>query len=205
MGLFSEQPAINPVTSGEAARNLYGAMLQAGLGGAYPELKRKMAAIFDRVASLPWVPASWKSGVLNIQAQYPDDLVKLGPVIGTNGAALSERPLFLDTPEKLKFWQDMYYSQQKAIQLFAEQKNREGLAELDSALADAAFWDAAYKLAVTVRDAPGKTLDAVTGGVVAFVKNNFAFSILLVTAIGVGVWLKWGGGMATLKSLTKGK
>jgi len=179
-----------------AAVAAYGMRMQAGLALAYPDLAEKTHAIYSqRIAKLPWVPKSWLPGVEELQRQFPDDLVLLSPALRANGSPSTVTPLWLDTPEKLEHWQKIFTDVQSAVQAYARKQQEEGAATLRSLYADAAFWDAAYKVGIAVRDAPGKAIGAVSSGIFSagesLVKGITGYGWKGWLVLGVAGFLVW--------------
>jgi hypothetical protein len=123
----------------------------------------------DKIAKLPWVPASWLGAVGELQGKYPADLIKIAPGYDALNRRGELAPSFADTEAKLKAWHNIYSAQQDAIVAYAAKQAEIGASKLRALEADAAFWDGAYKLAVTVRDLPSNVVKAVGGGVSDFV------------------------------------
>jgi hypothetical protein len=156
----------------DGAERQFGVMLTPGLGAAYPELVRLIGTIYDRrMSKLPWLPSSWLAGVKKLQADYPSDVVRIYPALNAKGDLNDNAPLFLDSKEKQEAWQKIYNDMNAAIMAYAAAKSAEGRGQLARLEADAAFWDASYKIAVFVRDAPGKAIGAVGGGVADFASS----------------------------------
>lgn len=185
------------LTAADRQRVAYvlGVMDQPGLATGYPELVRLLNRLFsDKVAKLPWVPRSWLPAVAELQAKNPGDLIKLAPALNVLGFRQEGCPSFADTDDKAAVWATIYKAQQDAIGAYAAKQAEEGAAELRALEADAAFWDGAYKLAVTVRDLPSTVVKATAGGVADFAASflpdslkkygKIVFWLLVVLVVG---------------------
>jgi hypothetical protein len=161
--------ALSQADRGKIAYTL-GVMDQPGLAMGYPDLVRMLNRIYtDKIAKLPWVPKSWLGAVGEVQAKNPADLIKVTPGYDALNRRSDMAPSFADTDGKLKAWHNIYTAQQDAIVAYAAKQAEIGASKLRALEADAAFWDGAYKLAVTVRDLPSNVVKAVGGGVSDFV------------------------------------
>lgn len=196
----------NDRNSGAALQ--YGVMFIPGLAMGYPDLVPMVQKIFsDRIAKLPWVPSTWLEGVQKLQSDYPEDLVTIAPSrraktdatgrwVGDNGPASAQAPLFLDDDAKLDAWMSIYSDLNSARSKYAAAQAAAGRRELDALYAKAAFWDGAYRIAVFVRDAPGKAIGAVGAGIFDFAgsmfKNITGKSLVTWIILGIlvicGVW-----------------
>lgn len=147
---------------GRLSREL-GMRLQPGLAGAYPELAQKLDAIYrDKVAKLPWLPPGWLDQVEAIHGTGGDILLP-APVFGKGGRINRDVAAWLDTPDRRQAWDDLATVATNARQQFVEDRRREGLVILAEAEANAAFWDAAYRLQAAVRQAARAVVDTATG------------------------------------------
>jgi len=195
-----------------------GVMDQPGLAQGYPDLVRMMDRLFqDRVAKIPWVPPSWLTAVRELQAKHPQDLIKIAPALSNAGDRQEGAPSWADTPEKLKTWYELYQAQQSAIVSYAAKQVEIGRKKLDALYADAAFWDGAYKLAVTVRNLPSNVIKAVGGGVSDFVGTFLpdvlkgyaklvTGALVLLVVGGVVLWYKGKlGKLAAAAGIKRGK
>ena len=161
---------------------------QPGLATGYPSLVGKLDRIYaDRVAKLPWVPPTWLEAVRAVQAKNPGDLIRPTPAYNGAGARSNMAPSFADTDEKLKVWDTIYTVHNDAIVAYAKRMQEEGEAELNALYADAQFWDAAYKVARLVRDAPGMIISGVGSGISSFVGTLLPASIKAYAK-----WVTWG-------------
>jgi len=203
--------AVASISPERAAALQYGVMWIPGLAGAWPELRGNVDRIFaQRMAKLPWLPSDWLDMVRKLQAERPADLVTLAPsrrpktdasgrVVDPNGPPAADVPLFLDGADKLDAWQRMYFDLNAARSAYAAARAAEGRAELDRLYANAAFWDASYKIAVFVRDAPANVVKGIGSGVVGFVgtflpeslKSYAKWVTVLILLLVVGGIVAW--------------
>ncbi len=142
-------------TQEAAARKAFGILIQPGLGVAWSgKLKTEMDRLFvTRVAGIPWLPPGWLANVRDIQSRYPDDLVRIAPSMGSIHPNAESPAWILSDPARVAAWQVVALASSKVQSAFAAAKQDEGKAELQRLYNNAAFWDATYKLAVSVRDA----------------------------------------------------
>lgn len=181
-------------------RYVLGVEPQMGLAMGYPDLVRILNRLFaDRVAKLPWVPPTWLDAVSQLQAKVPSDLIKIAPALNALGKRQEGAPSFADTDAKTAVWMEIYKAQQDAIVAYAKKQGEIGADIIRRLEADAAFWDGAYKLAVTVRDLPSNVVKAVGGGVSDFVGSFLPDSLksyarlvtLAIALLIVGGVLMW--------------
>lgn len=161
-----------PLTNADRSRINYtlGIMDQPGLAMGYPDLVRMLNRIYeDKVGKLPWVPKSWLGAVAELQGKYPADLMRPTPGFDALNRRGQMAPSFADTDAKLKVWHGIYTAVNDAIVAYAAKQSEIGASKLRALEADAAFWDGAYKLAVTVRDLPSNIVKATGRGVSDFV------------------------------------
>lgn len=205
------------LTYGDRERIAYmlGVMDQPGLAMGYPALVRMLGRIYaDKVAKLPWVPASWLEAVTALQAKNPEDLIRPTPGVDALGRRGQMAPSFADTDDKLQAWHRIYGAVNDAIVAYAAKQQEVGAARLRQLEADAAFWDGAYKLAVTVRDLPSNVVSAAGRGVSDFVgtflpaslksyAKAITWALALLIVGGVVLWYrkKFGG---IIKGFRKG-
>jgi hypothetical protein len=143
------------ITAEAGAKKAYGIMVSPGLGVAWNgDLKRLMTTLFTtRVANIPWLPVGWLAGVEDLQARFPDDLVRIGPSMGSIHPNPDMPDWILNSQDRMDAWMAIYRASNDAIVSYAAGKQAEGKAQLDALYRNAAFWDGAYNLAVNIRDA----------------------------------------------------
>lgn len=147
-----------------------GIMPQAGWATGYPDLVRMLNRIYsDKIAGMPWVPRSWLAATQAIQAKFPTDLMRPTPALDGLGRRSALAPSWADTDAKLAAWGTIYDTVNDAIKAYGAAQQEIGRGELAALEADAAFWDGAYRLAVTVRNLPANVVGAVGGGISSFV------------------------------------
>ncbi len=167
-----------------------------GLAQAWPELPGKLDRIYQaRISGLKWIPRDWLDAVRELQASDPTYLVRIGPALSPAGARLPDAPTWCDTDDKLKAWQGIYELTNRAVNSYAQGKLAQGRIEMDAAYAAAEFWNAAYSIAVTIRDLPanviGGALDgaqSVLGGVFGRLMKSWIFWAALAAAAGLAAW-----------------
>lgn len=197
-------------------RYVLGVEPQLGMAQAYPDLARLLNRLYtDRVAKLPWVPPTWLQAVTELQAKAGGDLIKISPALDNLGRRQEGAPSFADDQAKAKVWRGIYDAQQQALTAYYQKQVDIGREKLDALYADAAFWDGAYNLAVTVRDLPSNIVKAVGGGVSDFVGSFLpeslkayakwvTFAIVLLVVGGVLMWYRKKAG-AIFEGLKGGK
>lgn len=191
------------VSRDKAAALQYGCMFIYGLGTGYPDLKPMVQRIFaERVARLKFVPATWLAGVQQLQNENPTDLLTFAPgrrpktsptggwVSDEGGERSADLPMFLETEEQVDAWHAIYVDLNRARAKYAAAQAAAGRAELDRLYAKAAFWDAAYKVAVFAKDLPSAIVKTVGGGVVDVVgtflpQSLKAYAKWITLALGV--------------------
>ncbi len=152
-----------------AAERQFGVTFTPNQGAAYPDLKALTQKIYaDRVAKLPWVPASWLAGVQKLGSDYPNDVIRFLPSRMANGQPNPNNPLFLDDEEKIDVWMSINDTIQSGIIKYGAAQAAAGRAELNALYAKAAFWDAAYRVAVFAKEAPAKLVGSIFDGASAF-------------------------------------
>lgn len=123
----------------------YGIMTQ-GYGAAWPDLKAQLMAIYeDRVSRIPWLPSDWLSTVRLVNDVSTNVVVVVPSTATRTGGAGAE---FLDTPEKVQWWNELAASASSAVQKYAAGKAADGKAQLDRLYAASDFWSRAYDWAV---------------------------------------------------------
>lgn len=148
----------------QIANNL-GLMFQPGLATGFPDLVPKVQAIYsDRIAKLPWVPPTWLASAQALQQKYPGDLLRPAPGYNALHVRGQMAPIFADTTDKLDVWDRIYNDTNSAIVAYAKQFQEDGAQTLNDLYADAAFWDAALKLATFVKNLPGAIVQGAAGG-----------------------------------------
>lgn len=192
------------MTNADAARIAYtlGIRAQLGLAMGYPDLVRMLNRIYiDKVSKLPWVPPTWLAAVQALQAKYPNDLMRPTPGYDAIGRRGQEAPSFADTDAKLTAWDNIRKAVDDAIVAYAAKQAEIGAAKLRQLEADAAFWDGAYRLAVTVRDLPSNVVSGAARGVSSFVGTFLpeslkayakwiTWAIVLLIVAGVIAWYR---------------
>ncbi len=177
------------VTAEAAAKKLYGIMVQPGYGVAWSgDLKRQMSILFTtRVANIPWLPPGWLASVQDLQSAFPDDLVRIAPSMGSIHPNPDMPAWILVSQDRMDAWMEIYRASNEAIVSYAKGQQDAGKAALDALYRRAAFWDAAYNLAVNVRDA--------VPNAVGFIGSSFWNGlglkwklILGVAGVGAVVW-----------------
>lgn len=179
----------------DAATLQYGVYITPGLGMAWPEIKDLANKIYkDRIARLPWIPADWLAGVQALQAQRPDDFVRIAPsrmakmeggrFVSDMGAPQRNNPLFLDTDQKIDAWMSIHRDMQAAVVRYAAAQAAAGRAELNRLNANAEFWSACYKIAVFTAELPSNIASGFGGLVKDFIlgdiRKNYGRTIGLV-------------------------
>ncbi len=177
------------VSAEAAAKKLYGIMVSPGLGVAWNgDLKRQMNVLFTtRVANIPWLPPGWLASVLDLQSAFPDDLVRIAPSMGSIHPNPDMPAWILTNQERMDAWMEIYRASNDAIVQYAKGQQDAGRAVLDALYARAAFWDAAYNLAVNVRDAVPNAV----GWVGSSLWNGLGWKWKLAlgfVAVSAGVW-----------------
>ncbi len=160
-----------------------------GLLNSWPELRTQLAEIYtQRVAQLAFVPHDWLQGALD-HLYEPSGAVWLPSPRPTNP------PAWLDTPEKLDAWRQLFDAIEAAVGLYAKGQAEAGAAELARLQATASFWDGLYVAVKFVADAPGNVLAAagtVADSIVGGIFSSGVGKLLLiggVIAAGVAVYV----------------
>lgn len=182
--------AISTPVASETAKKTLGVWIAPGLGQAWGgELKPIMGKLFvEQMAPMPWLPPGWLAAVRDLQAQYPNDLVRVAPSQLASGVPIPDMPAFITSdPAKVAVWQTIFKSNESMIGKFAANKADEGRAEWNSLQRKAAFWDGAYRLAVAARDFVPNSIGFVAGNL----WNGLGWKLKLMIGIGVvgaGFW-----------------
>lgn len=165
----------------------FGVYVQPGIGNAYPELKKQELALIVKAGTIPWLPQGWLDAVRDLDKSNPSALIKFAPsgTFKANGT-----PAFLNSPERVKVWDDLAASSSRAQMLYAQDQAAAGKAELEALYAKAAFWDSAYNIAVAIRDAP-KTVLTAGADLISDNITNLAKKLLLPALIVGTVALIW--------------
>lgn len=138
-------------------------------------LGERLLALYAQLSRVPGVPASWMPQVqAEIQAGA---LVRpFQPAFGGN--LRTDIPAWLTaSPSLQSTWADVAKAAEKAVNLYANQRRIEGLEEVAALTRRAAFWDAAYRSAVAIRDAPKNAVAATLSGV-QDVAGGLAWTVL---------------------------
>lgn len=140
-----------------------GVFLQPGIGMAYPELKDQLIRLYrDKVSKLNFIPFGWLGAVMAVQEAHPNDLVRLSPVVLTNGTIIPESaPFTIQTQETADAWDAIFKQVGPAIAAYAAKQQEAGKKQLDVLYANAAFWNRAYLLADGIVSAPGRLTDKI--------------------------------------------
>ncbi len=140
-----------------------------------------------KVANIPWLPAGWLAAVEDLQSRFPDDLVRIAPSMGSIHPNPDMPDWILKSQDRMDVWMEIYRASNDAIVSYAKGQQEAGRAQLDALYARAAFWDAAYNLAVSVRDAVPNAV----GFIGSSLWNGLGLKwklILGVAVVGAGVW-----------------
>ncbi len=177
------------ISAEAGAKKLLGIMVSPGLGMAWNgDLKRQMSTLFTtRVANIPWLPPGWLAAVEDLQSRYPDDLVRIAPSMGSIHPNPDMPDWILNSQDRMDVWMEIYRGSNDAIVSYAKGQQEAGRAQLDALYARAAFWDAAYNLAVNIRDA----VPNAAGFIASSFWNGLGLKwklILGVAAAGAVVW-----------------
>lgn len=139
-----------------------GLYISPGMGKAIPATQASMREIIQgRMAGLKFLPDGWNTAVAGLIAQFPDDLVRVAPPFLLNGIRNPQTPDFLNTPEKLAVWQEIWQSSDAAIVKAAKGYQDDAAADLAALQADADFWNKAYTLYRKVADAVAEVGDKI--------------------------------------------
>lgn len=176
------------ITAEAAATKQFGVYVSPGYGVAWDgQLKSVMSKLFTtRIASLPWIAPGWLAGVQDLQSNNPDDLVRIKPAMGSIHPNLDMPAWIIGSPDHTDVWQTIAQASDNAVTLFAKGQQDAGRATLEALIAKADFWDAAYKLDKAIVSAPGKAVDAITGGVLRALGMNW--HLVALVGLGVLVW-----------------
>lgn len=112
----------------------------------WSELTSVLSRIYrDKLSEVPWIPKDWYGTIMGYVHNKNGNIAVVAPssATATNGKGI----LFLDTPEKKQWWDELAAASSKAVKDFAANKAAEGRREMEAAYADSAFWDSAYKIA----------------------------------------------------------
>ena len=177
-----------PTTNAQITRTL-GVYVQPGIGTAYPELVAILRKLYaDRVAQLPFVPSGWLADVLDLMGGNVVVLLQQSKPKGVPYAGL---PAWIGgDAEAIDAWQQVALLVNSTYFNFAAGKVAEGRKVIATANANAAFWNALYKGAVFVRDAPGDAVAAIGKGTLgalgAFLGKTWW--VLGLVVVGFLVW-----------------
>lgn len=156
-------------------------------------LRAKLLALYRKLAAVPAVPASWLPQV-EAELQRGNLVRPFPPAPG--GIVRADIPAWLKASSSLQsVWAQVAKDTEAATAAFANQRRTEGLKLVDAAVSRAEFWDAAYRTAVAVANAPATaikgTLDATQhvafGMVGAVLKSPLAWvaaGVALIVFIG---------------------
>lgn len=165
----------------------FGVYLLPGLGTGYPELKAlELKLLTERVGKIPWLPQGWLSSVQSLDKENPGAVVK----IATSKAMKLDATSFLNTDEKIKFWDELAAASNSIQMKYAANQAAAGKAELDGLYARATFWNAAYNIAVAIRDAPKNVIATAgewTGDLLWTTVKKFAIPLVIV-GVGIVIW-----------------
>lgn len=181
-----------------------GLYIQPGQGQAWPELAALVLKLYRiRVARLAFVPAGWLAEV-EAAAAGSNLLVPVGTAFKT---LVYPIPSWItDDPQAKAAWQEVYAIVQAARLKYGAQKLAEGRLAIESAVANVAFWDGLYKVAVAVRDAPGNAVAAVAKGAASAAGSFLGSTWWVWLAAGAGALLWFGRGAiasAAVRRVTK--
>lgn len=195
--------AASPGTAADAADLTERLAVYANPAGqAWPELRRLLMTLYeDRVSKLPFVPASWLAGVREVNDR--PSAVVLAPPRLPNGDVRPGLPAWLaGFPDRVDVWAKVADDARLIVFHFAEGKVTEGRQVMQDAYDDAAFWDKAYTLAVSIRDLPANALGAVAdaaGSVAGGVAGRLLKSPIVWVALAGGLgFLAWRLGFVSL-------
>jgi hypothetical protein len=177
------------ITAEAGAKKLYGIMVSPGLGVAWNgDLKRQMSVLFTgRVSNIPWLPPGWLNAVQDLQARYPDDLVRIAPSMGSIHPNPDMPDWILNSQDRMDAWMAIYKASNDAIVSYAAGQQAAGKAQLAALYASAAFWDGAYNLAVNIRDAAPNA----AGFVVSSLWNGLGWKWKLALGVGGAAAVVW--------------
>jgi sensor c-di-GMP phosphodiesterase-like protein len=173
------------MTDQNALIKYYGVMTQP-YGNTWPELKTILMTIYrDRVYKVPWLPSDWLDTI-----ETANDISGNVVVIVPSSASYpgGQGAVFLDTPEKKAWWNELASASNSAVQKYAKQKASEGKQELDRLYAASDFWSRAYDWAVI--------LASPVTAVRTIWNNPYATAIMVGSVV---------GGLLLLKYLLSGK
>ena len=164
-----------------------GLYLLPGVGSAWPELKKIEFELIEKTGkTLIWLPQGWLNAAQDLDRANPGALLKFNTTSGTGNIV----PPFLNTPEKIAVWNSLRQASDDAQKSYAANEAATGRAIINSKLAQAAFWDGAYNLAVTIRDVP-KTVISAAGDFASDVTTTALKKFVVPVAIIAGVALLW--------------
>jgi len=142
------------ISDSAVATKTLGVWISPGLGQAWGGgLKAPLMDLYtSRVGGLPWLPPGWLVQVRELQARFPDDLVRVAPAYARL-AINPDLPAWIgESKQRADVWQEIFAATNSAVGKFAAGKQAEGKPELDRLARNAVFWDRAYNIAVSVRD-----------------------------------------------------
>lgn len=177
------------ISDSAVATKTLGVWISPGLGQAWGGgLKAPLMDLYTaRVGGLPWLPPGWLVQVRELQARFPDDLVRIAPAYARL-ALNPDLPKWITVDnQRAGVWQEIAKATDAAVGKFAAGKQSEGKPELDRLNANAAFWNRAYNIAVTVRDFVPNTV----GFIGSNLWNGLGWKLKLmvaIAAVGAGIY-----------------
>lgn len=140
-----------------------GVFLQPGIGLAYPDLKDQLLRLYrDKVSKLNFVPFGWYAAVLQVQEAHPNDLVRLAPVMLTNGTIIKESADFtIQSEETAQAWDAIFRQVGPVIGAYAAKQQEAGRKQLEVLYQNATFWNRVYNIADSIVTAPGRLTDKI--------------------------------------------
>lgn len=107
----------------------------------YPDLSDSLATMYaNQVALINWLPANWLSNVMALHGQN-------GEILIPAPAGVTPPIPWLDTADKIAWWNQFNQMAEAAIQAYAADQAAQGALLMQQAADDIAFWDEAYNIA----------------------------------------------------------
>ena len=193
---------MTPEDLADASHRQAGVTWIAPPAGTQAEVAAILAAYFEKVATIPWLPKDWRTRVERLKVSAPgDQAVKIyGPYVGGSkgsGQIKAYIPEFLDSPAKREKWQAVADEQARILAFIYKREFQAAKQAADESASRVEFWNDVYNVTEAVRDLPATAVNAVANGAASAIGGNLGklftnpATVLFLAAGAAFVWWRY--------------